>query len=98
MMTRTSIAAALVLPMAVVACNRTPEPEPAPMVMPMMSGPEQACADRASQMSGLGPEAVTVMRTASTKTGATIYTASAGGVDYTCVVELDMSVSTFEQI
>lgn len=93
MLTKTGLAAALVLPMVFAACNRTPEP--VPVALPVMSGAEQACADRAAQISGLGPEAVTVVPTASTKTGATIYAASAGGVDYTCVVEIDMSVSTF---
>ncbi len=95
-MRKAGLAAALVLPIVIAACNRTPEPEP--MVMPTMSGPEQACADRAAQMAGVEAGSVSVVPTASTKTGATIYTVNAGGVEYMCVVEMDMTVSQFSMM
>ena len=41
---------------------------------------------------------MTVVPTATTKSGATIYTATVGGMDYTCVVEIDSTISTFEVI
>ena len=63
-----------------------------------MSAAEQACADRAATLAGVDPTAVGVVPTATTKSGATIYTASAGGVDYTCVVEVDLTISQFEAL
>ena len=97
-MIRMGFAAVLVLPVVIMGCNRTPEPEPQPVMAPMMSGPEQVCADRAAAIAGTGPEAVTVVPTASTKTGAGVYTASVARADYSCVVEPDMTVSAFEPV
>lgn len=93
MMTR-SMLAALLLPLAVSACNRAPEPEPQP-VTPVATGPQAACADAAATMLGADPAAVSVMPGAPTKTGAMVYTATVDGVSYTCVVEADGTVSQF---
>ena len=86
-----SLAVALLAPVVLAACAREPEPAPAPV----MSAAEQACADRAASLAAVDPTAVSVVSTATTKSGATIYTASAGGVDYTCVVEVDLTISQF---
>jgi hypothetical protein len=93
-MTRFALAAALVLPMAIAACNRQPPPPPAPV----MSASEAACAAQAAQVAGVDAATVTVVPTATTKSGATIYTASVGGTDYSCVVEVDNTVSSFEMV
>jgi hypothetical protein len=93
-MQKIGLAAMLLAPVIVAACNREPAPPPAPV----MSAGEAACAARAAQVAGVDAATVTVVPTASTKTGATIYTATVGNQDYTCVVELDSTVSTFEVV
>jgi len=77
-------------PLVLAACAREPEPE-----VLFVAGPEQACAEQAAIASGLDASVVAVTPTASTKTGATIYTATAGDAAYTCVVEVDGAVSSF---
>lgn len=89
--TRIALAALLALPLAIGACAKKPEPTP----VPVLSGAELACVTRAAEASGLDASTITVAPTASTKTGDTIYTVTAGGVDYTCVVAPDMTVSQF---
>jgi hypothetical protein len=91
-MTKLGLAALVAIPIALAACNREPPPPPAPVQSPG----EAACAARAAQIAGVDPATVTVVPTASTKTGATIYTASVGGTDYRCVVEVDSTISVFE--
>jgi hypothetical protein len=91
-MTRLGLAAAA-LPVVVLAACQQPAPEP---VAPVVSPGEAACAAAAAQTAGVDPATVTVVPTATTKTGATIYTATVGTTDYTCVVELDSTISTFE--
>lgn len=91
-MTKFGLAALVAVPIALAACNREPPPQPAPI----QSAGEAACAARAAQIAGVDPATVTVFPTASTKSGATIYTASVGGIDYRCVVELDSTISTFD--
>ncbi len=81
----------LVLPMAFAACAKKPEP----VMVPALSAPEQACVDRAAATTGADPTAISVTPTASTKTGDTIYTVTANGVAYNCVVGPDMTVSVF---
>ena len=93
-MTRLALATALMLPVVLAACQRTPPPPPAPV----MSAAEAACAARAAEVAGVDTATVTVVPTASTKTGATIYTATVGNTAYTCVVEIDQTVSTFEVV
>jgi nitrous oxide reductase accessory protein NosL len=88
------LAATLMVPVVLAACQRTPPPPPAPV----QTAAEAACAARAAEVAGVDAGLVTVVPTASTKTGATIYTASVGDTDYTCVVEFDQTVSTFEVI
>jgi hypothetical protein len=90
-MIRRSLTAAIVLPLAIAACNRAPEPEPAPA----MTGAEAACAAAATAALGVDAATVVVTPGAPTKTGAMVYTATVDGVDYTCVVEPDMTVSQF---
>lgn len=91
-MTKLGLAALVAFPIALAACQKTPPPPPAPV----QTAGEAACAARAAQLAGVDAATVTVVPTASTKTGATIYTASVNGVDYRCVVEVDSSVSTFD--
>ena len=91
-MTKFGFAALVAVPLVVAACQREPAPPPAPIQSPG----EAACAARAAQLAGVDPATVTVVPTASTKSGASVYTASAGGVDYRCVVELDSTISTFD--
>ena len=91
-MQKIGLAAILVAPIILGACNREPPPPPAPV----MTAAEAACAARAAEAAGVDAATVVVTPTASTKTGATIYTASVGGASYTCVVEMDSTVSTFE--
>ncbi len=90
-MTRFGLAALVAVPIALAACHREPPPPP----VPVQTAGEAACAARAAQAAGVDAATVTVIPTASTKTGATIYTASVNGVDYRCVVEVDSTVSTF---
>jgi hypothetical protein len=90
-MTRTGYVAVLALPVLMVACQPAPEPEPAPMINPA----EAACAAAAAQATGVDAATVTVVPVASTKTGATVYEATVDGMVYTCVVEIDGTVSAF---
>lgn len=90
-MKRASLAMMLVLPMAFAACAKKPEPVP----VPVMSAGEQACVDRAVATTGADPTSVAVTPTASTKTGDTIYTVTANGVGYSCVVAPDLTVASF---
>jgi hypothetical protein len=92
LMHKIGLAVLLVTPMILGACNRQPPPPPAPV----MTASEAACAARAAEIAGVDAATVTVVPTASTKSGATIYTASVNGTSYTCVVEIDNTVSTFE--
>jgi hypothetical protein len=87
-------AAVLIVPIALAACNRQPPPPPAPV----MSAAEAACAARAAELSGVDAGTVVVTPTATTKEGATIYTATVGATSYTCVVEFDQTISNFEMI
>jgi hypothetical protein len=87
---------ALIAPVVLVACNRQPEPAPAPL--PVMSAGEQACIDRAAATTAVDPATITIVPSASTKSGATIYTVTAGGVSYSCVAELDGTVSGFSAL
>ncbi len=89
-MKKHGILAMAALPLLVAACAREPEPE-----VLFVPGPELACAERAAIASGLDASVVTVTPTASTKTGATIYTATAGDAAYNCVVEVDGTISSF---
>ncbi len=99
-MTRTSttrwmlIGAALALPLGIAACAKKPEVPPAPI----RTAAEEACAAAAATATGLDASVVTVSPTASTKTGGTIYTAQVGDQSFTCVVEPDLSVSTFQPL
>ena len=93
MNTKLAFGAILALPLVVGACARQPEPEP--VTVAVVAGPEQACAERAAGLAGLDPAAVTATPVSLTKTGATVYAVDAGGVSYTCVVEIDGTVSSF---
>jgi hypothetical protein len=91
---RFALGMALLAPIVVVACQRAPEPEPAPL----LSAGEQACIDQAAATAGVDPATVTIAPTASTKAGATIYTVNAGTASFTCVVEVDLTVSEFSAL
>lgn len=91
-MNRLGLAAAILLPVTIAACHRN---EPEPVAVPIMSGAEQACATRAAETTGADASTVTVVPTASTKTGESIYTVTANGVNYNCVVGPDLTVSSF---
>lgn len=87
--------AALVLPVIVLAaCQKHEEPAPAPV----QTAGELACAAQGAAAAGVDQGTVTVVPSTSTKTGATVYTVTAGASQYTCVVEIDQSVSAFELI
>jgi hypothetical protein len=90
-MTRSSLAAALLLPLVFAACARQPEPAP----VPVLSAAEQACVDRAAGVTGADPATVTITPTAATKTGDTIYTVVANGQAYSCTVAPDLTVAQF---
>lgn len=84
--------AALALPVAIAACApKPPPPPPAPVMTPA----EEACSALALQAAGVTEGDVTITPVSATKTGATVYTASFGGVDYNCVVEIDNTISSF---
>lgn len=83
--------AALALPVAIAACA----PKPAPVPVPVMSPAEEACSALVLQTAGVTEGDVTISPVSSTKTGATLYVASFGGVDYNCVVEVDNTISSF---
>ncbi len=85
------IAAAVALPVVIAGCQRTPEPPPAPVMSPA----EEACAALAIQAQGLTEGDATVGAVAATKTGATVYDVSLNGIDYTCTVEVDGTISAF---
>lgn len=91
-MNRIGLACAIALPVFAAACNRTPEPEPMPV---MLTAAEQACVDQGVAMTGADPSTVIVTPTASTKTGESIYTVNAGGMNYNCVAGMDGTVSSF---
>lgn len=78
--------------LALAACQKPAPTPPAPVLTPA----EAACAAQAASVSGVDVGTVTVVPTSSTKTGATVYTATAGGKDYMCVVEVDQTISTFQ--
>ena len=90
-MTKFGLAALVAVPLALAACQKAPPPPPPPVQSPG----EAACAAHAASLQGVQPSAVTVTPTSSTKTGATIYTATANGVSYRCVVEVDSKISAF---
>ena len=89
-MRKHGILAMAALPLLVAACAREPEPE-----ILIVAGPELACAEQAAVATGLDASTITVTPTASTKTGATVYTATAGDAAFNCVVEVDGTVSSF---
>ena len=86
---------ALALPVVVLAACQQPEPAP---VLPTQTAGELACAAQAAAAAGVDQGTVTVVPTSSTKSGATVYIVTAGEQQYTCVVEIDQSVSAFEVI
>jgi hypothetical protein len=92
-MPRIGLAVAIV-PLVFAACQRAAEPPPAPVASPA----EAACAAQAAQLAGVDAATVDVVPTTSTKTGATVYTATVGGTSYTCVVEADLTISSFEVV
>lgn len=92
---RIALGMALLAPIVVAACQRAPEPEPA---APLLTAGEQACVAQAAATAGVDPATVTIAPTASTKTGATIYTVNAGEASFTCVVEADLTVSEFSAL
>ena len=92
-MRKHGILLAAALPVLVAACSREPEPE-----VLYVAGPELACAEQAAIASGMDASTIMVSPTASTKTGATVYTATAGAQSYSCVVEVDGTVSSFTPI
>ncbi len=80
-------------PLVVVAAC-APKPPPPPPVM--LSGPEQVCAARGASTAGVDVSTVTVVPASSTKMGDTIYTVTANGISYNCVVEPNgTTISTF---
>lgn len=85
------ILAALALPVAIAACSREPEAPPAPMMSPA----EEACSALAIQAQGMTEGDVTVAPVSATKSGATIYDVSLNGIGYSCVVEIDNTISSF---
>jgi hypothetical protein len=90
-MTRIGLATALIVPVALAACNRTPPPpEPVPL-----TAAESACAAAGANAAGVDAATVSVTPTSSTKTGETIYTVVANGVGYNCVVGPDNVVASF---
>lgn len=93
MRTHSVVGALVVLPVALAACSRQPQPQP--VMVPVMSGPEQACANQAATLTGIDPALVSVTPVSATKAGATVYAVDAGGTSYSCVVELDGTVSSF---
>lgn len=84
--------AALLLPVAIAACAPKPPPPPP---MPVMSPAEEACSALVLQTAGMTEGDVTIAPVSSTKTGATLYLASFGGVDYNCTVEVNGTISSF---
>ena len=90
-MTRTGLAVALMLPVVLAACQKTPPPPP----QPVLTGPEAACAARGAATAGVDVSTVTVTPASSTKTGEPIYSVVANGVGYNCVVGLDGAVQSF---
>ena len=87
--------AGLALPLLVLAACQKEEPVAA---APVLSPGEAACAAQAATVAGVDAATVTVVPVSSTKTGATVYTATVGDTDYTCVVEIDQTISAFEVI
>jgi len=78
-------------PVLLAACARAPEPEP----VVVMSPGEEACVAQAAVASGLDAGVVTATAVSATKTGATVYAVAAGDATYTCIVEADLTISSF---
>ncbi|HMQ94926.1 MAG TPA: hypothetical protein PKA33_14580 [Amaricoccus sp.] len=94
-MNRFGILAAVALPVVMAACApKAPLPEPAPV----LSAAEQACAAQAAAVGGVDVATVVVVPLTTTKSGATVHEVTAGEVRYSCVVELDNSISSFEAL
>jgi hypothetical protein len=93
-MTRFGIVAAVVLPVLVAACA----PKAPPPMEPVMSAAEQACAAQAAAIGGVDVATIVVVPLTATKSGATVHEVTAGEVRYSCVVELDNSISSFEAL
>ena len=91
-MTRSTLAAVLLLPMVFAACARQ---QPETVAVPTLSAAVQVCVDRAVATTGADPAVVTITPTASTKTGDTIYTVVANGQAYSCTVAPDLTVAQF---
>ena len=90
-MKRLSLLLALGSLAVVAACAK-----PAPPPPPVMTGPEAVCAARGATTAGVDVSTVSVVPTASTKAGDTIYTVTANGILYNCVVNPDgTTISTF---
>lgn len=90
-MTRTGLAVALMLPVVLVACQKTPPPPPAPV----LTGPEAACAARGASTAGVDVSTVSVTPASATKTGETIYSVVANGVGYNCAVGPEGKIASF---
>jgi hypothetical protein len=88
---RTGLATALIVPVILAACHKTP---PAPEPVPLTPA-EAACAAAGANAAAVDVGTVTVTPTASTKMGETIYTVVANGVGYNCVVGADGTVASF---
>jgi hypothetical protein len=93
-MTRFGILAAMALPVVMAACA----PKAPPPMEPVMTAAEQACAAQAAAVGGVDVATIVVVPLTSTKSGATVHEVTAGEVRYSCVVELDNSISSFEAL
>jgi hypothetical protein len=91
---RFGIAAALALPVVMSGCA----PKAPPPMVPVMTAAEQACAAQAAAIGGVDVATIVVVPLTSTKSGATVHEVTAGDVRYSCVVELDNSISSFEAL
>lgn len=92
-MTKWKILALCAVPLAAAACSREPPPPPAPV----LGMGEQACVDRTVASTAADSASVAVMASGATKSGDTIYTTSAGGAEFTCVVSPGGTVTSFTQ-
>ena len=86
------IAAALALPVAIAACSREPEPPPAPVMSPA----EEACSALAMQAAGAdrGRRDRHAGRGDQDR-GDGLRRERSNGVDYSCTVEIDNTISAF---
>ena len=91
-MTRTGLAVALMLPVVLVACQKTPPPPPAAGADRAGGRPARRAAPRRRASTS---STVTVTPASSTKTGETIYSVVANGVGYNCVVGPDGTIASF---